>query len=107
MTQSREPLIRRTVESVKGAKRATIHTYLATSDVFREVVFGMSKQDAIDKAIETTKLVRSLTKDDPNMQDTEWNLEFSPECFSDTPVEFAVEICEAVKKLGNQQWKTQ
>lgn len=98
LTQSREPLIRRTVESVKGAKRATIHTYLATSDVFREVVFGMSKQDAIDKAIETTKLVRSLTKDDPNMQDTEWNLEFSPECFSDTPVEFAVEICEAVKK---------
>ena len=52
------------MESVKGAKRATIHTYLATSDVFREVVFGMSKQDAIDKAIETTKLVRSLTKDD-------------------------------------------
>lgn len=98
LTQSREPLIRRTVESVKGAKRATIHTYLATSDVFREVVFGMSKQDAIDKAIETTKLVRSLTKDDPNMQDIEWNLEFSPECFSDTPVEFAVEICEAVKK---------
>ena len=99
LTQSREPLIRRTVESVKGAKRATIHTYLATSDVFREVVFGMSKQDAIDKAIETTKLVRSLTKDDPNMQDTEWNLEFSPECCSDTPGEFAVEICEAVKKV--------
>ena len=65
----------------------------------------MSKQDAIDKAIETTKLVRSLTKDDPNMQDTEWNLEFSPECFSDTPVEFAVEICEAVKSLGTNSGK--
>lgn len=98
LTQSREPLVRRTVESVKGAKKAIIHIYLATSDVFREVVFGMSKEDAIAKAVETTKLVRSLTKDDPSMQETEWNLEFSPECFSDTPVEFAVEICEAVKQ---------
>lgn len=98
LTQSREPLIRRTVESVKGAKKAIIHIYLATSDIFREVVFGMSQEDAIAKAIETTKLVRSLTKDDPNMQGTEWNLEFSPECFSDTPVEFAVKICEAVKE---------
>lgn len=99
LTQSREPLIRRTVESVKGAKKATIHTYLATSDVFRDVVFNMSQEEAIQKAIETTKLVKSLTKDDPDMQETEWTLEFSPECFSDTPTEFAVEICEAVKKV--------
>ncbi|CAK7896520.1 2-isopropylmalate synthase 2, mitochondrial [[Candida] anglica] len=97
LTQSREPLIRRTVESVKGAKKATIHTYLATSDVFRDVVFNMTQEDAVKKAVETTKLVRSLTKDDPNMQETEWSFEFSPECFSDTPTEFAVEICEAVK----------
>lgn len=97
LTQSREPLIRRTVESVKGAKRATIHTYLATSDTFRDVVFNMSQKDAVAKAIETTKLVRSLTKDDPQMQQTVWAYEFSPECFSDTPTEFAVEICEAVK----------
>ncbi|KAI5956101.1 LEU4 [Candida margitis] len=101
LTQSREPLVRRTVESVKGAKKAIIHIYLATSDVFREVVFGMSQEDAIAKAVETTKLVKSLTKDDPNMSETEWNLEFSPECFSDTPVEFAVAICEAVK----QEWQ--
>lgn len=99
LTQSREPLIRRTVESVKGAKKATIHFYLATSDVFRDVVFNMSKEEAIAKSIETTKLIRSLTKDDPSMQETEWTLEFSPECFSDTPTEFAVEICEAVKKV--------
>jgi 2-isopropylmalate synthase len=97
LTQSREPLVRRTVESVKGAKKATIHIYLATSDVFRDIVFDMSKEDAVKKAIETTKLVRSLTKDDPTAQETEWALEFSPECFSDTPTEFAVEICEAVK----------
>lgn len=97
LTQSREHLVRRTVESVVGAKKAIIHIYLATSDVFRDVVFNMSKEDAVAKAIETTKLVRSLTKDDPTRQETQWSLEFSPECFSDTPTEFAVEICEAVK----------
>ncbi|KAK6461985.1 hypothetical protein DFJ63DRAFT_206971 [Scheffersomyces coipomensis] len=106
LTQSREPLIRRTVESVKGAKKATIHTYLATSDVFRDVVFNMTQEDAIAKAIETTKLVRSLTKDDPTMQETEWTLEFSPECFSDTPTQFAVEICEAVKNVWQPTEKT-
>lgn len=97
LTQSREHLVKRTVESVLGAKKAIIHIYLATSDVFRDVVFNMSQEDAVAKAIETTKLVRSLTKDDPTRQETEWTLEFSPECFSDTPTEFAVEICEAVK----------
>lgn len=97
LTQSREHLVRRTVESVTGAKKAIIHVYLATSDVFRDVVFNMSKEDAVAKAVETTKLVRSLTKDDPNQQATQWTFEFSPECFSDTPSDFAVEICEAVK----------
>lgn len=97
LTQSRAPLIKRTVESVKGAKKAVIHIYLATSDLFRDVVFSMSKEEAISKAVEATKLVKSLTKDDPEMSETEWSLEFSPECFSDTPTEFAVEICEAVK----------
>lgn len=98
LTQSREHLVRRTVESVTGAKKAIVHIYLATSDVFRDVVFNMSQEQAVAKAVETTKLVRSLTKDDPSKQETEWSLEFSPECFSDTPTEFAVQICEAVKE---------
>lgn len=97
LVQSREHLIKRTVEALTGAKRATIHTYLATSDMFREIVFNMSREEAIAKAVEATKLVRSLTKDDPAQQATRWSYEFSPECFSDTPAEFAVEICEAVK----------
>ncbi|KAM9897960.1 hypothetical protein OXX79_006579 [Metschnikowia pulcherrima] len=97
LTQSREHLVRRTVESVTGAKKAIIHVYLATSDMFRDIVFNMSQEEAVAKAVETTKLVRSLTKDDPSKQDTQWALEFSPECFSDTPTDFAVEICEAVK----------
>ncbi|CAB4254221.1 similar to Saccharomyces cerevisiae YOR108W LEU9 Alpha- isopropylmalate synthase II (2-isopropylmalate synthase), catalyzes the first step in the leucine biosynthesis pathway [Maudiozyma barnettii] len=97
LVQSREHLIKRTVESLHGAKRATIHTYLATSDMFREIVFSMSQEEAISKAVEATKLVRKLTKDDPSQQATHWSYEFSPECFSDTPTEFAVKICEAVK----------
>lgn len=97
LVQSREHLIKRTVEALTGAKRATIHTYLATSDLFREVVFNMSREEAIVKAVEATKLVRKLTKDDPAQQATRWSYQFSPETFSDTPVEFAVEICEAVK----------
>ncbi|CAI4790496.1 CBM_collapsed_G0049070.mRNA.1.CDS.1 [Saccharomyces cerevisiae] len=98
LVQSREHLIKRTVEALTGAKKATIHTYLATSDMFREIVFNMSREEAITKAVEATKLVRKLTKDDPSQQATRWSYEFSPECFSDTPGEFAVEICEAVKK---------
>lgn len=97
LVQSREHLIKRTVEALTGAKRATIHTYLATSDMFREIVFNMSQEEAIEKAVEATKLVRKLTKDDPAQQATHWSYEFSPECFSDTPSDFAVKICEAVK----------
>lgn len=97
LVQSREHLIKRTVESLKGAKNATIHVYLATSDLFRDVVFNMSQKEAVEKAVWATKLVRSLTKDDPTQSATNWSYQFSPECFSDTPGEFAVEICEAVK----------
>ncbi|ODV63254.1 2-isopropylmalate synthase [Ascoidea rubescens DSM 1968] len=99
LTQSREHLIRRTVESLRGAKNAILHIYLATSDLFRDVVFNMSQKVAIEKAVEAIKLVRSLTKDDPSQSGTNWTLEFSPETFSDTPEEFAVEICEAVKSV--------
>lgn len=99
LVQSRKHLIRRTVEALTGAKRATIHTYLATSPMFREIVFDrLSQEDAIEKAVQATRLVRSLTKDDPTQQSTRWSYEFSPECFSDTPTEFAVRICEAVKQ---------
>lgn len=97
LVQSREHLIRRTVDALKGAPTAIVHTYLATSDMFRDVVFKMSQKEAVEKAVETAKLVRSLTKDDPALKDTKWVYQFSPECFSDTPPEFALEICEAVK----------
>ena len=98
LVQSREHLIRRTVDALKGAPTAIVHTYLATSDLFRDVVFKMSQEEAIEKAVETAKFVRSLTKDDPTLQDTKWVYQFSPECFSDTPSDFALKICEAVKE---------
>ncbi|SCV05719.1 LANO_0H13674g1_1 [Lachancea nothofagi CBS 11611] len=97
LVQSREHLIKRTVEALSGANKATIHVYLATSDMFRDIVFNMSQEEAVAKAVEATKLVRKLTKDDPAQQATMWTYQFSPETFSDTSPEFAVEICEAVK----------
>lgn len=96
LTQSRKHLIDRTIESVRGAKRATIHTYLATSDMFRDIVFQMTQEEAIAKAVQTTKYVRQFTKDDPSQSATHWSYEFSPETFSDTPTDFAIEICKAV-----------
>ncbi|KAK3393030.1 hypothetical protein B0H63DRAFT_7445 [Podospora didyma] len=93
----REDLIRRTVESVKGAKKALIHIYLATSECFRRIVFGFTEEESIQVASKCAALVRSLTKDDPSQSGTEWQFEFSPETFSDSSPEFVIRICEAVK----------
>lgn len=97
LSPCREDLIRKTVESVRGAKNAIIHIYLATSECFRRIVFNYSEDETLELAVRCTKLVRSLTKDDPS-QTTNWQFEFSPETFSDTSPEFAVRICEAVKE---------
>lgn len=97
LSPCREDLIRRTVESVKGAKNAIIHIYLATSECFRRIVFGFTEEESIELATKCAKLVRSLTKDDPSQQGTNWSFEFSPETFSDTGTDFAIKICEAVK----------
>ncbi|GAV52941.1 hypothetical protein ZYGR_0AI02230 [Zygosaccharomyces rouxii] len=99
LSPCREELIYKTVESLKGAKNAIVHLYLATSACFRQVVFNnMSQEEAKEKAVESTKLVRSLTKDNPEAQSTNWSYEFSPETFSDSDPEFVIEICEAVKE---------
>lgn len=97
LSPCREDLIRRTVESLKGAKKAILHLYLATSDCFRRIVFGMTKEQSIALAVKCTKLARSITRDDPSTAGTEWQYEFSPETFSDTDPEFVIQICEAVK----------
>ncbi|AGO11759.1 AaceriADL015Cp [[Ashbya] aceris (nom. inval.)] len=99
LSPCREELISRTVESLRGARNAIVHIYLATSACFRDVVFGkMTKEESIKKAAACTALVRKLTKDDPSQQGTNWMFEFSPETFSDTEPEFVIKICEAVKE---------
>lgn len=98
LSPCREDLIRRTVDSLKGAKKAILHLYLATSECFRRIVFGMSKEQSLAMAVRCTKFARSITKDDPSTSGTDWLFEFSPETFSDTDPDFAVQVCEAVKE---------
>lgn len=97
LTPCREELIKRTVESLKGVKKGILHMYLATSECFRRIVFGMTPEESVALAVKCTKYARSITKDDPSQAGTQWQYEFSPETFSDTSPEFAVQICEAVK----------
>ena len=97
LSPCRKELIAKTVESLRGAKKAILHLYVATSPCFQQVVFGMDNRQQIELAVECTRYARSLTKDDPNSGVEAWNLEFSPETFSDSDAEFVLEICEAVK----------
>ena len=86
-------MIRRSFESLKGAKKAIIHVYNSTSPLQRRVTFGMSKEEIKKIAVEGVSLVKKLL---PELPDTEVQLEYSPESFSDTEVEYALEVCEAV-----------
>ncbi|CCM00503.1 uncharacterized protein FIBRA_02537 [Fibroporia radiculosa] len=97
LTPAREDLIKRTVESVAGAKRAIIHMYNATSCLFREVVFRNSKEETIELAVRHTRMIRQLTEECTAKHGTIFRFEYSPEMFTQTETEFAVEICEAVK----------
>ncbi|WP_456304496.1 2-isopropylmalate synthase [Acidisoma silvae] len=93
LTQSREELIRPTIESLAGAHRAIVHLYNATSEVFRRLVFNQDKAGTIALAVSGTKLIKELTEQHP---ETIWTYQYSPETFSFTEPEFALEICEAV-----------
>jgi len=93
LTQAREHLIRRSFDSLQGAKKAIIHVYNSTSPMQREITFGMTKDEIKQIAIEGVNLVKKLL---PELPETEVQLEYSPESFSDTEVEYALEVCEAV-----------
>ncbi|MGX9889887.1 2-isopropylmalate synthase [Streptomyces sp. NPDC002276] len=95
LTQAREDLIERTVESLKGAKRATLHLYNATAPVFRRVVFRGSKDDIKQIAVDGTRLVMKYA-DVLLGPETEFGYQYSPEIFTDTELDFALEVCEAV-----------
>ncbi len=93
LTQARAPLIERTFESIRGARRAIVHLYNSTSTVQRRVVFGLDEAGIIDIAVTGTRLARQLAE---AMPETDVRFEYSPESFTGTELPFAVEICEAV-----------
>ncbi|MEV0558927.1 2-isopropylmalate synthase [Streptomyces sp. NPDC050597] len=95
LTQAREDLIERTVESLKGARRATVHLYNATAPVFRRVVFRGSKDDIKQIAVDGTRLVVEYAEKLLGPETT-FGYQYSPEIFTDTELDFALEVCEAV-----------
>lgn len=97
LTQAREDLISRTAESLIGAHRATIHMYNATAELFRKVVFRVSEAECVALATRGTELVMKYA--DKYLRDVEFGYQYSPEIFTQTPTEFAVEVCNAVSDV--------
>jgi len=96
LVQCREELIERTYESLAGARRAIVHFYNSTSELQRRVVFGLDKAGIVDIAVNAARLCKKFEARIPN---TEIRYEYSPESFTGTEPEFAVEICEAVMEV--------
>lgn len=94
LTQCREELIDRTFESIEGCKEAIVHIYNSTSTLQRDVVFGMSREEIIDIAVQGTLMVKERAAKFPG----KIILEYSPESFTGTELDFALEICTAVQK---------
>lgn len=92
LTQARPHLIKRTFEALEGVKEAILHIYNSTSVLQRDVVFNMSKDEIKEIAVEGTKLVKEYAKDFPG----KIYLEYSPESFTGTEVDYALDVCEAV-----------
>lgn len=93
LTPAREPLIRKTFESLKGAKEALVHLYNSTSTQQRRTVFKMSRKEIVDLAVHGARLMKEEEKKYP---ETVFRYEYSPESFTGTELSFALEICEAV-----------
>jgi 2-isopropylmalate synthase len=93
LTQARPELIERSFEAIRGAPRAIMHLYNSTSTLQRRVVFGLDKPGIVDIAVSGARLIRDLAA---TMPETEVICQYSPESFSGTELDFAVEICEAV-----------
>jgi 2-isopropylmalate synthase len=96
LTQAREDLIARTVESLKGAKRAILHMYNPIAPAFREIVYRTDKVGVKEIAERGTRWVKEMTAKQP---ETEWIYQYSPETFSSAEIEFAKEVCDAVTAI--------
>ena len=93
LTQAREPLIRRTFEALQGAPRAIIHLYNSTSTAQREIVFKMDREGVKKIAVQGARMLQEISASYPG---TDWIFEYSPESFTGTELDYALEICEAV-----------
>ncbi|MBO0735394.1 MAG: 2-isopropylmalate synthase [Alphaproteobacteria bacterium] len=96
LTQARPELIERSFEAIRGARRAIMHLYNSTSTLQRRVVFGLEKPGIVDIAVNGARLIRELAA---TMPQTEIVYQYSPESFTGTELDFAVEICEAVLEV--------
>ena len=96
LTQSREDLIRRTYESVRGAKRVIVHFYNSTSTLQRRVVFGLDKDGIKKIATDAARFCLTLESTSP---ETEFLYEYSPESFTGTELDYALEVCNAVTEI--------
>lgn len=96
LTQARPHLIERTFEALEGVKRAIVHVYNATDPVFRRVVFGVDKTECIQIAKDATAQIKDMMAARPQ---TDWTFQYSPELFTSTELDFAVEIVEAVSEV--------
>ncbi|MDZ4333899.1 MAG: 2-isopropylmalate synthase [Pseudomonas sp.] len=93
LTQARDDLIERTFESLKGAKKAIVHYYNACAPSFRKIVFNQDKAGVKAIAVAAGQTIKRLADAAP---ETRWGFEYSPEVFSSTEIDFAVEVCNAV-----------
>jgi 2-isopropylmalate synthase len=93
LTQSREELIRRTFESLRGAPRAIVHLYNPTAPLFRRVVYGKDRAGIVEITTEGARMFVECAAQQP---ETDWRFEYSPETFTMTELDFALEICERV-----------
>ena len=97
LTQSREHLIERTFEAIRGAKQAIVHLYNSTSTLQRRVVFGLDKEGIKDIAVHGAQLCKKYAEQIAD--ETEVYFEYSPESYTGTELEFAVEVCDAVTEV--------
>lgn len=100
LVQAREHLIERTFEALQGARRAIVHVYNSTSKVQRDKVYKMDKEEIKQIAIAGATMLRDKAK---NYPDTEWVFQYSPESFSQTETDYAVEVCDAVCEVWQPQ----
>ncbi|MBT8114599.1 MAG: 2-isopropylmalate synthase [Arenicella sp.] len=98
LTQARKDVIERTYQSLRGAKKAIVHVYNSTSAVQREQVFKLSPQEIIQIAVDGATWVKQGAAQQP---DTEWQFQYSPESFTGTEIDYAVDVCNAVIDVWN------